>query len=159
MLTTGIFNVITSNKLILLVKRNDVPFWDLPGGTLEKDEDYITCLKREAFEETGLLVSPTKKVGTFYNKQQGDQQIAYCSQIVGGKMIEVGPETNELKFFSIYKLPLNLIPHRRMQIKLALKGLPPLQQNIRDNLLIRLFKHKKSRRLTSTAFFMQWFHR
>ena len=141
--TTGIFNVITVDKLILLVKRNDVPFWDLPGGTLEKGEDYLTCLKREAFEETGLLVTPTKKVGTFYNKQQDDQQIVYCSQIIGGKIIESGPETNELKFFSIYKLPLNLIPHRRMQIKLALKNLPPLQQNIRDNFLIQLFKYQK----------------
>lgn len=110
---------------------------------MEKGEDYLTCLKREASEETGLLVTPTKKVGTFYNKQQDDQQIVYCSQIIGGKIIESGPETNELKFFSIYKLPLNLIPHRRMQIKLALKNLPPLQQNIRDNFLIQLFKYQK----------------
>ena len=127
--TTGVFNIITIDKLILLVKRNDVPFWDLPGGTLEKNEDYLTCLKREAFEETGLFVSPTKKVGTFYNKQQNDQQIVYCSQIVGGKLITSGPETNESKFFSIYKLPL--------------KNLPPLQQNIRDNFLVQLFKHQK----------------
>lgn len=33
--TIGVFSVIISNDRVLLVKRRDLPLWDLPGGRLE----------------------------------------------------------------------------------------------------------------------------
>ena len=44
------------NGSILIGKRSKKPFlgtWSVPGGGKEKGEDYLTCAKREFWEETG----------------------------------------------------------------------------------------------------------
>jgi 8-oxo-dGTP pyrophosphatase MutT (NUDIX family) len=35
------------------------PFWVLPGGECEPDEDYAEAARRELFEETGIRGAPT----------------------------------------------------------------------------------------------------
>jgi 8-oxo-dGTP diphosphatase len=49
------------NDRILLGKRKDSGLFGLPGGWLEKGEEWDTCAARELKEETGL----EKKVETF----------------------------------------------------------------------------------------------
>lgn len=47
------------NEKILLINQSgltDGNFWSLPGGGLQFGESVETCLKREFFEETGLIV-------------------------------------------------------------------------------------------------------
>jgi len=124
----------------LLVKRNDVPFWDLPGGTREIGESTIDCLKRETLEETGLEVEAGKKVGNFINYELQDKQIIYTSTIVGGELIKSGPETKTIKFFPIQKLPFNLIPHRKRQIQLAFSNKPAVDEAITNSRWTGLIK-------------------
>ncbi|MEO1781999.1 8-oxo-dGTP diphosphatase [Enterococcus diestrammenae] len=116
MTTIGVFNIITKNSKILLVKRRDLPFWDLPGGGLESGETLEECLIRETFEETGLIVSNCKQILHFINTSINDEQFIFSSTIVGGKPISDGPETRLIKYFPLDSLPLLMIPHRKIQI-------------------------------------------
>jgi 8-oxo-dGTP diphosphatase len=43
---------------ILLLRRNDLDVWNLPGGGIDDLEDTYEGLKREVREETGLEVAP-----------------------------------------------------------------------------------------------------
>ena len=38
----------------LMMMREDDGTWELPGGRMQKGEEFIECLKRECVEETGL---------------------------------------------------------------------------------------------------------
>jgi 8-oxo-dGTP diphosphatase len=114
----GCFTIVINNKgLVLLAKRKDYPLWDLPGGTLEKDEPIETCAVRETEEETGYLISIKRKIGEYYQPQYDDVQHIFLGEVIGGKPIIDGPETETVEWFSPKKLPLLMIPNRRKQIK------------------------------------------
>ena len=56
-LRIGVGIVLLNNKNKVLVgKRKDNPVdkWQMPQGGVDKDEDYITAMKRELFEETSV---------------------------------------------------------------------------------------------------------
>jgi 8-oxo-dGTP pyrophosphatase MutT (NUDIX family) len=40
------------NKILLAQDKNGM--WDIPGGRIQKGEQFLDCLKREVLEETGL---------------------------------------------------------------------------------------------------------
>lgn len=50
---------------ILFQRRADFDWWGLPGGLLELGETLGACAVREAREETGLRVRPTRLVGVY----------------------------------------------------------------------------------------------
>ncbi len=59
--------IIKDNKLLCVVHKHDNLkikngnyHWSLPGGTLENGESIISCLKREMFEETGVIPKVTR---------------------------------------------------------------------------------------------------
>ena len=51
---------IVHNDEFLLVHRTDTDVWVLPGGTPQQGETMVACARREAREETGLDVNPTR---------------------------------------------------------------------------------------------------
>lgn len=57
--------VLGDQGAILLHRREDHPFWALPGGKINSGESITDCLKREMKEETGLSVSPERLLGVF----------------------------------------------------------------------------------------------
>ncbi|MCD7810094.1 MAG: NUDIX hydrolase [Erysipelotrichaceae bacterium] len=114
-MTQGCFTIILNNKnQILLGKRQDLPLWDLPGGRLEENEEFIDCAIREALEETGYKIIIDDKIGTYYRNRVHDIQHIYIGHIIGGKAI-LSDETKALKWFD--DLPLNMVLNRRRQIK------------------------------------------
>lgn len=147
MTSIGVFNILLNNEndKILLVKRRDFPLWDLPGGIVEKNESNLDALFRETVEETGLKTKPVIKVGNFINKKIDDEQIVYISKITGGKEIINGPETKQIKYFSIKKLPFNMISHRRKQIDIAIfkQSKLPVKELIKDNQIVAFIKNRK----------------
>lgn len=64
--TAGAFAILENKKSVLLVKRRDYPFWDLPGGMIENGELSVDAVKRGVMEETGLKVSPEYLVATYH---------------------------------------------------------------------------------------------
>lgn len=39
--------------------------WEIPGGVVEQGEDIMSGLKREIFEESGIVAEPEKFVGIY----------------------------------------------------------------------------------------------
>lgn len=138
--TVGVFNVIITNNRVLLVKRRDLPLWDLPGGRLEDGESIFDCAIREAQEETGYNVKVEKKIGSYINIERNDTQVLVMSKIISGHPITEGSETKQLKLFPTNRLPLNLIPTRRRQIRDARKGKENSKVTIKENGFIRLIR-------------------
>ncbi|MCD8028108.1 MAG: NUDIX hydrolase [Erysipelotrichaceae bacterium] len=141
-ITKGAFTIIinTDNK-ILLLKRQDYPLWDLPGGRLEPNETIEDCAKREAYEETGYHICVNYKVGTYNRSKYSDIQHIFHGTIVSGKPISSGNETKELRWFSLNKLPLNMVPNRRKQIMVLKNNFKDREINLKDRNLL-LYFHK-----------------
>ena len=54
--------VLDGDRLLLVrhCEAGSYDFWLPPGGRLEGDESILDCARREAFEETGLVVEPER---------------------------------------------------------------------------------------------------
>lgn len=60
--------VIEREGRVLLVEESKDPVagrWNLPAGRLDEGETPVECARREAREETGLRVTPTRLVGIY----------------------------------------------------------------------------------------------
>jgi len=95
---------------VLLVKRRDVPVWTLPGGGIEKGENFEQAIIREIKEETGFTVEIKRLVGHYFpiNKLT-KETFLYEAKILGGKA-STSDETREVQFFSVSKLPKMMPP-------------------------------------------------
>ncbi|MCR5460079.1 MAG: NUDIX hydrolase [Acetatifactor sp.] len=52
---------------LVLLMRNPLRGWELPGGTVEQGETIIEALKREIYEESGILCEPERLTGIYQN--------------------------------------------------------------------------------------------
>ena len=78
---------------LLLVRNRDDGLWQTVGGGMDPDEEPADAAVREAFEETGLLVEPTRIIGVYGGPQfrltypNGDVVsyvgIAFAARVVG----------------------------------------------------------------------------
>jgi len=79
----GIKAAIFQNRKLLVLKREIVPgqsFWDLPGGRLEENEDLMTGLKRELFEELPGLGS--YRVGELLGARKNQSRTSDGTELV-----------------------------------------------------------------------------
>ena len=58
--------LVWKDGLVLLI-RNPIRGWELPGGTAEQGETITEALKREIREESGILCEPEHLVGIYQN--------------------------------------------------------------------------------------------
>lgn len=96
--------VLNDAKAMLVHRREDHPFWALPGGKLDPGESLVDCLKREMKEETGLEVVPEKLLGVFsspeYLLSAGEKVfqpllIVFLCKTMGGSLT---PNSESLSF-------------------------------------------------------------
>ncbi len=94
-----------SGTQVLLVKRQDVPVWVLPGGGIDPGENPEEAVKREVFEETGYRIAIIRQTGEYYpiNRLAAFTSVFLC-RIEGGEQT-TSSETASIAFFSLQKLP------------------------------------------------------
>ena len=83
---------------VLLVKRQDVPVWVLPGGGVDDGETSEAAVIREVFEETGLNVKIMRKVAVYtpINNLARLTETYECCPFQGD--LQKGPETHSISF-------------------------------------------------------------
>ncbi|MCI0765471.1 NUDIX hydrolase [Bacillus sp. TL12] len=113
-------HVIVLNKQneILLQLRTDFNMWGIIGGALGYGETLEEAAKREAFEETGLIVKDLELFHTFSGPNlfqiypNGDQvygvMVVYICRNYEGELQCDRNESKELLFFPLHALPHNI---------------------------------------------------
>ena len=137
----GAFNVVIVNQKVLLVKRRDFPLWDLPGGVVESDELPSEAAIREMYEETGYEVQIDYEFARYIDKTRNDCQHLFKSHIINGELKRTTLETRDLRWFSLNRLPLLIIPNRKRQIRDALTITGIEEYEISENWLISLIRN------------------
>lgn len=137
----GAFNVVIVNQKVLLVKRRDFPLWDLPGGVVESDELPSEASIREMYEETGYEVQIDYEFARYIDKTRNDCQHLFKSHIINGELKRTTTETRDLRWFSLNRLPLLIIPNRKRQIRDALTITGIEEYEISENWLISLIRN------------------
>lgn len=137
----GAFNVVICNQKVLLVKRRDFPLWDIPGGVVESDELPSEAAIREMYEETGYEVQIDYEFARYIDKTRNDCQHLFKSHIINGELKRTTTETRDLRWFSLNRLPLLIIPNRKRQIRDALTITGIEEYEISENWLIPLIRN------------------
>jgi len=95
--------VFDSDGRILLVRRSDDGGWCLPCGWVEPNESPAEAAVREAREETGLIVRPTRLVDVFTRKPAHGYgphtaiAVVYLCDVVDGA-IRASHEVTEVRY-------------------------------------------------------------
>lgn len=106
--------LVTNSIGHILLALEDNGLWDLPGGGLEHNEEPIAGLKREVFEETGLIATSVSQTPKYFLTSDRHGQNSFTANVIYEvklKNLEFTPsdECRELRYHSITemkKLPL-----------------------------------------------------
>jgi 8-oxo-dGTP pyrophosphatase MutT (NUDIX family) len=110
---------------VLLSIRSDLFGWELPGGTVEVDEDPEQALIREVEEETGLAVEIEARVGAWIREGfRPHTAHVYRCRVRGGTPT-VSAETPRLAWFAAAEPPRDLFPWYREPLAQALRRAAP----------------------------------
>lgn len=123
--------IFNNDSEVLLQKRADVSLWGIPSGHVEPGETISNAAKREVVEETGLHIEILRLIGIYSEPQSQvfkypDGRVTHfvtcCFQakIIGGKISCASPESLEVKFFPIHRLPSNMLKMHPMWLNDAL---------------------------------------
>ena len=95
--------IIHDDKLISMYRENkDRIFYTFPGGGMEGDETEEDCVKREVFEEFGIIVKPVKKVYTY--ESQSSIEHFYTAEWISGEFGSgKGEEFDKKQANGVYK--------------------------------------------------------
>ena len=103
-------SIFDDENRLLMGRDAETDLWTLPGGAIDPNEPPADAGVRECFEETGLLVRPTRLIGVFGGPEflirypNGDltyyTAIAFEAAIVGGELKADGDEIAILRFVS-----------------------------------------------------------
>jgi len=115
----GVGAVVIEENRVLLIRRGTPPLlgeWSLPGGVLECGETLREAVKREAREETGLLVETAEMLGVYERVIRDDAgRVRYHYVLLdflcrpAGGDLKAGSDAADVRWFTRDELPaLNL---------------------------------------------------
>ena len=116
--------ILIQNGKILLSRRFNTGYEDgkysLPAGHIEDDESLTQGAAREMFEEIGLKLAPQafKLVHVMHRKHLDIRMDYFFTAEIGNQQpVNKEPEKcDDLRWFSLTKLPVNTIPYIRHAI-------------------------------------------
>ena len=128
--TVGVRIMLLKDERILLVRHTymDTDSWYFPGGGLNRGETMEQAARREAWEETGVIVKDIQLVGIFTlpDSYNTNHNILYASTAYEepGKD-RPAPHSHEIaacQAFSIHELPVNMAAGQTAQLAEFLKN-------------------------------------
>ena len=106
---------------ILLFKHTYRKFeWGIPAGGLEHYEQPIDAIKREFFEETGMLIQVERLLTAVSAKEDHHIGMIYLCKIASGEFKE-SLEISEMKYFHLNEMPDRMLTTEKELIKWAAK--------------------------------------
>jgi 8-oxo-dGTP pyrophosphatase MutT (NUDIX family) len=122
-------------RRLLLVRDRTTGLWQTVGGGMDPNEQPADAAVREAFEETGLLIEPTRIIGVYAGPlfcltyPNGDVVsyvgISFAARVVGGTERPCHDEVDRLGWFDQpAACALAMAPHTRLLIEDAYRDLP-----------------------------------
>jgi 8-oxo-dGTP diphosphatase len=116
----GVFALIFDDAgRVLLARRRDIDWWNLPGGGMEAGETVDEAIRREVREETGLEVAVERLVGVYSKPQKQEVVLTFRCRVTGGALMATA-ESRECRYFPPEALPVNTLPKHRQRIEDAL---------------------------------------
>lgn len=105
---------------LLLLNRTDNHCWGPPGGSTEPGERIDEALRREVFEETGLMLGKLALYNVYsgpefdYTYPNGDKvynvTVIYTATTVQGSEIRLNYEHSAWAWYSLFALPADISP-------------------------------------------------
>lgn len=104
---------------VLLARRRDIDWWNLPNGGMEASETVDEALQREVMEELGVSIEVGQLVGVYSKPLKQEVVLAFRCRIINGVPTSTA-ETRECRYFFPHELPPNTLPKHRQRIEDAL---------------------------------------
>ncbi len=115
--TIWAFGIIKDEKnRVLLCLRNDIDFWNLPGGGLKKWESPWEWVIREVKEETWYDVEIVKLIGIYNKPEQNDIVFSFECRIIWWER-KLNAEARDIQFFDLNEIPDNTIANHIERIQ------------------------------------------
>jgi len=123
--------IINDKNEVLLLKRSinsrtDPGLWARPGGQVEFNESVEDAVEREVKEEAGIIVKAVRRLD--YTQTISDDKttnwiaLGFLAEHVSGEPINVEPDKHdEIKWFPLNSLPVNLADYTKNSIEFYLK--------------------------------------
>ncbi len=110
---------------VLMQRRGDTGRWGIIGGALDPGEQPADAVKREVWEETGLLVEPVRVVGVYGGPDyhavypNGDEisvtSVMFECRVTGGELSADGQESLALAYLTPEEIRQQAHPPRMWQ--------------------------------------------
>lgn len=99
------------HRPIVLIERLNPPYgWAIPGGFVDYGESVETAAKREAQEETGLLVDLIEQFYVYSapdrDPRQHTMSVVFIATATGSP--DAGDDAKHLEVFDLWQIPSNL---------------------------------------------------
>ena len=120
----GASAVIVHEERVLLARRRDIGWWNLPGGGVEPGETAEEGLRREVREEVRAKVEIVRLVGVYSKPQKDEVVLTFLCALAEGQLASIGTsdEVSEVGWFARDTLPDDLLPKHRQRVLDALAG-------------------------------------
>ncbi|HAL49721.1 MAG: NUDIX domain-containing protein [SAR202 cluster bacterium] len=105
--------LVCQDNALLMVQRAIAPMlghWSFPSGYVDRGEVVEDAAVREVREETNVEVELLGLIGLYSGGEQPVVLAAYAAQVTGGELT-AGPETQDVGYFSLDRLPPLPFPH------------------------------------------------
>ena len=118
------FAVIVRDGMVLLARRRDIGWWNLPGGGVESGETVDEGLTRELREEVHAEVEIERLVGVYSKPLKDEVALTFLCHLQPGteRLLATSDEVSELLWCDPRLLPEPMLPKHRQRVEDAFLG-------------------------------------